>query len=261
MKIGSLFSGIGGLELGLERAGLGSVSWQVEIDPFCRRVLAKHWPNVERFEDVQQVGIANLAPVDIICGGFPCQDVSTAGSRSGLDGERSGLWSEFARIVREIRPRFVVVENASALTLRGLDRVLGGLSESGYHAVWDCIPAAAVGAPFRRDRCFVIASTEWTVIEALADAGSWRREIQRVAESAGFAGECRSESDRCAPHRGVVRAAGTGWWSSEPAVARVAHGVSAGLDRARLTAHGNAVVPQVAEVIGRAIADAIREAA
>ena len=111
MRIGSLFSGIGGLELGLERAGVGRVAWQVEIDPFCRAVLAKHWPDVERFEDVRSVGASNLSPVDVICGGFPCQDVSLAGLGRGLEGERSGLWFEYLRIVTEMRPRFVVVEN------------------------------------------------------------------------------------------------------------------------------------------------------
>jgi len=153
--IGSLFSGIGGLELGLERAGLGPTVWQVEADPFCRRVLAKHWPEAGRYDDVRTA--RDLAPVDIVCGGFPCQDLSYAGSGAGLDGARSGLWFEYLRIVRALRPRFVVVENVPALLTRGLGVVLGGLAESGYDAVWDCIPAQSVGAPHRRDRVFVVA--------------------------------------------------------------------------------------------------------
>ena len=103
MRIGSLFSGIGGLELGLERAGLGHTVYQVEADPFCRAILAAHWPEAQRFDDVRTVG-AELPAVDLLCGGFPCQDVSSAGKRAGLDGARSGLWHHFARIASETRP-------------------------------------------------------------------------------------------------------------------------------------------------------------
>lgn len=112
LSIGSLFSGVGGLELGLERAGLGPVRWQVEIDAFCRGVLAKHWPKADRLTDVRSVGAATLAHVDLICGGFPCQDLSCANTGgAGLAGERSGLWWEYERIIDELRPRWVVVEN------------------------------------------------------------------------------------------------------------------------------------------------------
>lgn len=156
VKIGSLFSGIGGLELGLERATGAATSWQVEIDPFCRRVLERHWPHATRYEDVRTVGAHNLEPVDIICGGFPCQDLSVAGKGAGLDGERSGLFFEYVRIIRELRPRVVVMENVAALLVRGLGRVLGELAACGYDAEWDCVPAAAVGAPHRRDRVFIV---------------------------------------------------------------------------------------------------------
>lgn len=111
--IGSLFSGIGGLELGLERAGLGPVLWQVEIDPFCRKILAKHWPNAKRFEDVEAIDPSDLPAVDLVCGGFPCQDLSVAGKGAGLGGDRSGLWFQFARIVAGTKPRHVVVENVA----------------------------------------------------------------------------------------------------------------------------------------------------
>src|SRR5437868_5460774 len=114
VNVGSLFSGIGGFELGFERAGM-RVSWQVEQDAYCRAVLARHFPDAARFEDVREVGAQNLDPVDLICGGFPCQDLSSAGRGAGIDGARSGLWSEFARIVCELRPRYVVVENVPAL--------------------------------------------------------------------------------------------------------------------------------------------------
>ncbi len=157
LTIGSLFSGIGGLELGLECAGLGPTLFQVERDEFCRGVLAKHWPSAMRFDDVLAVGAHNLPRVDVLCGGFPCQDISVAGRRVGIHGERSGLWFEYVRIIRELRPRYVVVENVAALLVRGLDVVLGELAESGYDAEWDCIPASAVGAPHRRDRLFLLA--------------------------------------------------------------------------------------------------------
>lgn len=114
MNVGSLFAGIGGFDLGLERAGM-RVAWQVELDPCCRAVLARHFPEARRYEDVCEVGAKSLAPVDLICGGFPCQDLSPAGKGAGLAGARSGLWAEFARIVRELRPRYVVVENVPAL--------------------------------------------------------------------------------------------------------------------------------------------------
>ena len=157
ITVGALFSGIGGLDLGLEWAGLGPVIWQVEREPFCRAVLAKHWPGAERFEDVCAVGSHCLRPVDLICGGFPCQDLSYAGKGAGLAGERSGLWREYARIVCELRPRFVVVENVSALLSRGLGTVLGDLAALGYDAEWHCVRASDVGAPHRRERLFVVA--------------------------------------------------------------------------------------------------------
>lgn len=159
LTIGSLFSGIicGGLELGLEWAGLGPVLWQVEKEPFCRDVLAKHWPDAARHTDVCAVGRADLAPVDVLCGGFPCQDISLAGKRAGLAGERSGLWAQYARIVRELRPRVVVVENVAALATLGMDTVLGDLAALGFDVWWDCVRASDVGAPHQRARLFIVA--------------------------------------------------------------------------------------------------------
>ena len=282
MTIGSLFIGIGGLELGLERAGLGPVRWQVEQDPFCRRVLAHHWPKAERFEDVREVG-ENLVPVDLICGGFPCQDISIAGKGEGLDGERSGLWREYARIVRLARPRFVVVENVSALLGRGLGDVLGDLASCGYDAIWDCIPASSVGAPHQRDRLFVVAwmadasgGRGWESWEKnrkprwpdrpckggqqLADTGSKRRqEPIRHAEPDGQEepGPC---GYRWPPLPGDLQAWRTVPSDAQPSFCRVANGLSArldwavGTDRSRaLKAYGNAVVPAVAEAVGRVV--------
>jgi len=156
MTFGSLFAGIGGLDLGLERAGM-ACKWQVEIDDYATRVLAKHWPDVHRERDVRTCGAANLAPVDLICGGFPCQDISIAGAKAGIDGAKSGLWREFARLISELRPRYVLVENVSALLSRGMGRVLGDLAAIGYDAEWSTLQACALGAPHPRERMFIVA--------------------------------------------------------------------------------------------------------
>ena len=156
MTFGSLFAGIGGFDLGFERCGM-QCKWQVEIDDYATRILERHWPDVHRQRDIRQCGRHNLERVDCIIGGFPCQDISYAGKGAGLEGERSGLFFEAVRLVRELRPRAVVLENVAGLLTRGLDRVLGTLAEIGFDAEWHCIPAAAVGAPHIRDRVFVLA--------------------------------------------------------------------------------------------------------
>jgi DNA (cytosine-5)-methyltransferase 1 len=256
LTFGSLFAGIGGMDLGLERAGM-RCAWQVEIDPYCRRVLERHWPQVPKFNDVRDVGAHNLEPVDLICGGFPCQDVSNAGKRAGLAGERSGLWSEYARIVCELRPRFVLVENVAALLARGLGTVLGDLAACGYDAEWDCIPAAAVGAPHRRDRL-------WLVAHPKGFGGAlWPPKNGRQGRPAGGRADV-ADADRPRLEGRVLHREGArqllagargeslaGIWGAEPDVGRVANGVPARVDRLRCL--GNAVVPQVAEWIGRRI--------
>ncbi len=234
--IGSLFSGIGGLELGLERAGLGPVAWQVEFDPFCRRILAKHWPSANRSViDVKQAGAHNLPRVDLICGGFPCQDVSSAGKGAGLAvGTRSGLWFEFRRIVAELFPPVVVVENVASGKSRWLPQVRRDLYLLGYDTAAYAISAADVGAPHLRQRTFVVAHPHPFV-------GGARYGFQQRDE-----GQIRRGDD-----------------SERPAVAwslpysdrrRMADGVPRTLDRDRLKALGNSVVPQCAEVIGRIVA-------
>lgn len=171
LTFGSLFAGIGGFDLGFERAGM-VCKWQVEIDDYANRVLAKHWPDVHRERDIRECGVHNLERVDVICGGFPCQDISYAGRGAGLEGERSGLFFEAVRVVRELRPRIVVLENVAALLTRGLDRVLGTLAEIGYDAEWHCIPAAAVGAPHIRDRVFVLGFANCDGLESREQAKS-----------------------------------------------------------------------------------------
>lgn len=155
----SLFAGIGGIDLGLERAGCRCVC-QVEIDPFCRRVLAKHWPEVQRHEDVTRFDATGYrGSIDLVAGGFPCQDISTAGKGAGLEGERSGLWFEMLRVVREVRPRWVFAENVPALRTRGADRVFADLEAEGYSCRSFVVGAWAVGAPHRRDRVWIVADS------------------------------------------------------------------------------------------------------
>jgi DNA (cytosine-5)-methyltransferase 1 len=139
MNVLDLFSGIGGFSLGLERAGMRTVAF-CEIEPFQRAVLAKHWPGIPIYDDVRKLSGPELRAagitVDVICGGFPCQDISVAGAQLGLDGERSGLWSEIARLVRELRPRYLIVENVSNLLNLGFGRVLSDLAALRYDAEW-----------------------------------------------------------------------------------------------------------------------------
>ena len=156
LTFGSLFAGVGGFDLGFERAGF-QCKWQVEIDDYATKILERHWPDVHRERDIRQCERHNLERVDCIIGGFPCQDISYAGKGAGLDGSRSGLFFEAIRLVCELRPRAVVLENVAGLLTRGLDRVLATLAEIGFDAEWHCIPAAAVGAPHIRDRVFVLA--------------------------------------------------------------------------------------------------------
>ena len=307
LRLLDLFSGIGGFSFGLERSGGFETVAFCEIEDFPRRVLAKHWPKVPCYHDIRELTAARLAAdgiaVDAICGGFPCQDISNAGKQAGIEGERSGLWSEYARLIGELRPRVVFVENVAALLGRGLDRVLGDLAALRYDAVWDCIPASAVGAPHQRDRLWLIAyasgvrcepsghvaaaeqgpeavvsfarragsacdalanstgkrrgearqlrqrSEEWTAGggEVLADAYSTRGAPWIPAERHGQEGHTR-EPYNCGNQ--LNGGAGAGWWSTEPDVGRVAHGVP---NRAhRLKALGNAVVPAIPELLGRA---------
>ena len=312
---GSLFSGIGGIDLGFDRAGIETL-WQVENDPYAIKVLEKHWPNVRRYTDVREVHakVAHasrngrkprrpkprridgscsscLSIVDIISGGFPCQDVSTAGKGAGIkEGTRSGLWLEFFRLIGELRPRYVVVENVAALLYRGLGQVLGDLSEIGYDAEWETISAEALGAPHLRERVFIVAYP----------GGIRRQQRDKLPEGQQYrtGGQALSQSDAPSSLQGATEVAypkserlqqsvnakggenpaqrtneqpvtGTrlrkrdgcdnvqGWWSTEPNVGRVAHGVPSRVDR--LKCLGNAVVPIVASFIGECIVNAEKE--
>jgi DNA (cytosine-5)-methyltransferase 1 len=256
-----LFSGIGGFSLGLERAGMRTVAF-CEIEPYCRAVLRKHWPGVPIFDDVRKLTAADVGAIDVICGGFPCQDISPAGGKSGIDGERSGLWREFARLIGDIRPRFVIVENSSALLGRGLARVLGDLAEVGFDAEWHCIPACAVGAPHERDRTWIVAYREGFGRRARGTgrpdpSGARQSEsaLQAVAHDdrgdRGTSGPREVESGPANIVRPRGQRLGADPWPTEPGVGRVVHGIPARVDRLR--GLGNAVVPTIPEILGREI--------
>jgi DNA (cytosine-5)-methyltransferase 1 len=242
---GSLFAGIGGFDLGFERAGIKTV-WQVEIDPFCRKVLERHFPNAERFEDVRAVGVVNLKRVDIICGGFPCQDISNAGYKVGIAGKRSGLWSEMCRIISELRPQFAVVENVAALLGRGMGRVLGDLAEIGYDAEWETIPAAHVGLPHLRERIWILAYPYKQRLEAVASKAVLCSQTACRWNDGHTVAMGGAEVFRHSPHGGTLVA--------ESVLVGNRNGVPDRVDRIRSL--GNAVVPQIAEWIGGRIVEA-----
>lgn len=267
ITFGSLFAGIGGLDLGLERAGM-VCKWQVEIDDYATRVLERHWPNVRRYRDVRECGEHNLDAVDLICGGFPCQDVSLAGKRAGLEGQRTTLWGEFARIIGELRPQWVLAENVPGLLSsdsgRFFGNVLRDLATCGYDAEWDCIPACALGAPHRRDRVFIVGYAKRSGC-TLQSSESERAILGHGAEASASSSLQQDVADAdwerfTTPRNGydtpcLFRGGGMPrpeeWWAVEPDVGRVANGVPARVDRLRCL--GNAVVPQVAEYVGRLI--------
>ena len=299
IKVLDLFSGIGGFSLGLERTGGFETVAFCEIDPFCRQVLAKHWPGVPIHDDIRTLNADWLAETgawpDVICGGFPCTDISVAGKGAGITGPQSGLWREYARLIGEIRPRFVLVENVAALLGRGLADVLGDLAALGYDAEWHCIPASAIGAPHRRDRVWIVAdatSGGWGVNGNVSETRCDTRAGQPSDCGADVANACitRLQSTEQAGWRkpivtspDVWRAtAQCGWRRAEPGMGGTLDGVSAGAHRypvevepwegdtprtvgrgyadrpSRLRAIGNAVVPQIPELIGRAILEAHR---
>ncbi|WP_072389731.1 DNA (cytosine-5-)-methyltransferase [Hyphomicrobium sp. CS1GBMeth3] len=237
IKVLDLFSGIGGMSLGLKRTGgFRTVSF-CEIDPFCQRVLATHWPEVPISHDITTREFVE-GEADFITAGFPCQDASSAGNRSeraGIAGARTGLFREVVRAIRVVRPIGVLLENVAALLNRGMGTVLGSLAESGYDAEWDCIPAAAVGAPCLRDRLVIVAEP---------DSEGRKRITQRnVFAQAGISPPRRHHVDG-------LDLAENGTWSALPEPIRVDYGIPGVLDRLR--ACGNAFHPTIPEMIGRA---------
>ena len=239
------FSGIGGFSLAARWLGGIETVQFVEREPYCHRILAKHWPTVPIHDDICTF---NPAPrsADIVCGGFPCQDISTAGKQAGIkQGTRSGLFYELMRVICVVRPRYVVLENVSAILANGLDTVLGELAEAGFDCEWACIPASAVGACHQRDRWWCVAHANHAGMEAQGTkqqpAGIEQYgELAAYSSSHGLEGRwaCGSTPNRLSPD----------WRSylSEPVLCRGDDGLSGRVDR--LKALGNAVVPQVAMI-------------
>jgi DNA (cytosine-5)-methyltransferase 1 len=294
-RFGSLFSGIGGIDLGLERAGM-QVAWQCEIDPYCRRVLAKHWPEIPCYEDVRNLP-DDIEPVDLICGGYPCQPFSLAGTRKGGDDPRH-LWPAYRDALCVLRPEWALLENVPGHLSLGFGDVLGDLDSLGYDTEWTCIPAAAVGAPHLRWRLFVVAhatchqgrvsdrngqddvpdakrlrvaadrrlrggmpSSGYQSRRASVPAGAQVAQPAHLVSSGGGLADATGSGFQVFQGRpafseraGGGAAISAGWWDVEPDVGRVANGVPSRVDRLR--GLGNAVVPQVAELIGRMILEA-----
>lgn len=223
LTFGSLFAGVGGFDLGFERAGM-TCKWQVEINEHCSGILARDWPEAEQGRDVRTW---TGEPVDVICGGFPCQDISSAGRKAGIGGEKSGLWAEYFRIIRELRPRIVVVENVSAILSRGLGVVLADLAGIGFDAGWKTFCSSEFGLPFMRRRVFVVAGTH---------------------------GERKSIESIHAKVAGVPKASRHDWERRLRELSRNPRGNDGVPDRShRIKAIGNAVSPVITEWIGRQI--------
>jgi DNA (cytosine-5)-methyltransferase 1 len=217
-----------------------------EIEPFCRAVLRKHWPDVPQYDDVRTLTAERLSTdgirPDVICGGFPCQDISLAGKGAGLSGERSGLWFELHRIIKETNPKYAVIENVSALRSRGLDEVLRSLTEIGYDSEWHCIPASAIGGSHRRDRVWIVAYP-------------MRQGGQRLVKSINFSqiGQMRWRGKEDLQSIAESPFSKSDMWP-QPLLRRGDDGLSGRMDRTR--AIGNAVYPGIPEIIGRAIMQA-----
>ena len=262
----ALFAGAGGGILGGRLLGWRTVC-AVELDPYARKVLLARqkdgtfhsfpiWDDIRTFDGRPWAG-----KVDVISGGFPCQDISAAGKGRGIEGEKSGLWMEMERIISEVRPSHVFVENSPMLTVRGLGSVLGGLASLGYNARWGVLGACHAGAPHKRERIWIVAT----------NTNSQRRGDKQVGLSRGL-NQTHPQNDGKAEYvahthgaqrEGVQRtirkgekhanAGSSGWWSSEPGVGRVAHGVAYRVHRLRAT--GNGQVAAVAALAWRTLSD------
>ena len=269
ITIGSLFSGIGGFELGLERAIPNSETiWQCEQNAFCQKVLKKHWPNIPIYNDIKEIKHGAIDIVDIICGGFPCQDISNAGKGKGIAlGDKSSLWFQMLRIIDIIRPRIAVIENVTAITCkgRGMDIVLSSLAQIGYDVEWIDVRASDEGAPHKRERIFFVAYSNCTPTK---NAIQTRREIftlcnattKQITSNTNMQHiqkqsmhtismetksllKCRSVKD--------LRIQSKNYWEKTPIespLCRVDDGIPNRVDRIR--ALGNAIVPQCSERIG-----------
>lgn len=236
LKLLDMFSGIGGFSLGLERSGIFTTVGFVEINKFCQKILHKHWPGIRVDGDVTE---RKFLPgeADVICAGFPCQDISNAGLRAGITGSHSGLWREVVRAICMVQPKYAILENVAAILGRGVDRVFGDLAEIRYNAEWDCIPASFVGAPHQRNRWFCIAYPHGVRMPGLVQGVNIGQDGQwwPSCEAYMFSGDPFEQHDM---------------WP-QPLIRRMDDGIQNRVDR--ITALGNSVVPQVIELIGNTI--------
>ena len=284
LSVFDIFSGIGGFSLGLEKAGMQTVAF-CEKDSFCQKILKTHWRDIPIFSDISKLtkdDFKTLKKIDIIAGGFPCQDISCAGKQVGINGSRSGLWKEFKRLINELKPRYAIIENVANLRSKGLVAVLQDLWEIGYDAEWHCIPASAFVAPHRCDRIWIMAyptcigkvglsigkeETESTLGDSCKNATDPNcQRLQGYGGSQEISAICKQEQISL-----YYRTRGIEQWGVEPeSIARLKEGrlnpdwvewlmgfpsswTESGSRRQRLMALGNAVVPLIPEFLGEAI--------
>ena len=284
LNVLDIFSGIGGFSIGLEAASMQTVAF-CEINPFCQKILTRHWPSVPIFSDITIIhkeDLKALPTIDVIAGGFPCQDISVAGKQKGIMAKRSGLWKEFARLINEIKPKYAIIENVANLRSTGLISVLQDLWKIGYDAEWHCIPASAFGAPHRRDRIWIIAHP--------ACIGKVGLSVRKEETESAFGDGCKNVSDsdckRLQRHRRFKKTSlictqeqvsvhhssrGIKQWDKEPLEAPrlkddrlnpdwvewlMGYPISwteGGSRMQRLQSLGNAVVPLIPEFLGKVV--------
>ena len=257
-----LFSGIGGFSLGLTRAGFETIAF-CEIDKYCQSILKKHWPDIPVFDDIKNLHAKDInATIDVICGGFPCQPFSVAGSRKGQDDDRF-LWPEMFRLIQESHPRWVIGENVPGIINMALDQVLSDLESEGYKTQTFIIPACAINAPHRRDRVWIVADNESWIDRQHNSESNQRQKHEsgksacneNVSDSCGTGRKKRFTSS-LTDNKGYFARTDferitTTEWITEPGICSRNDGVSQRV--ARLKALGNSVVPYIPEIIGRMI--------
>lgn len=256
MNVGSLFSGVGGIELGFEREGF-TTKWFVENEPYAAAVLKKRFPEAKVYGDITEIDFTSIQRVDILTGGFPCQPWSKAGKQKGVEDER-WLWPLFKEAIRILRPKYALIENVPGLAQGGgLHYVLADLAALGYDAEWYVIPASAVGAPHKRERIFIIS---YINRERFLDGQTEEQSVERESSQHETKPGTTTTDSSCSGlerERKTIAVTNTtlaGWWATEPNLVRMVHGLP---NRAhRIKCLGNAVVPQVAQAVAKAIKEA-----
>jgi DNA (cytosine-5)-methyltransferase 1 len=254
LTVGSLFSGIGGIELGLERTRGFKTIWFSDIEPYTEEIRKRHWPEAKELGDITKIKWQAVTAPEVLTGGFPCQDISSAGKQAGIKGKKSGLWKEYLKAISILRPKYIIAENVAALLNRGIETILSDLAKIGYDAEWHCIPASKLGSPHRRDRIFIIAYPN-TLYQETGEKVLREYHNIKVANTPSI-----STIQRITKQKPIITriskeitefSSKIKNWQVEPGLGRVAHGVPNCMDR--LKSLGNAVVPQVAQFIGEQI--------